>query len=124
MSEQERQTTESADRPDWIKALAHLPVRMWMCPIEEHAERRGVVTVEWIDGVAHCTAPECTLTSANVRIARCSNYREDLDRPCTGGLFFKPGDVQARCFECGAWCGSQVADYISTPPGQQVTPDA
>ena len=111
--------TESAARTDWIKALAHLPVRMWMCPIEEHAERRGVVTVEWIDGVAHCTAPGCSLTSANVRVARCTNVIEHPDltaTPCPGGLYFKPGDVQARCYECGAWCGSQVADYISSPP--------
>ena len=110
-------TNPSRDRgrPAWLDALADVPIRAWACPLPEHAERRDEVTVLWVDGVAHCTAPGCLLTSVNVRVARCTKYREDLDQPCTGGLFFKPGDGQAQCFECGAWCGSQVADYIDGP---------
>src|SRR5262245_32166556 len=40
-------------------------VRFWQCPIPEHQDRRGVVTVKWQDDVAHCTAEGCTYTSAN-----------------------------------------------------------
>lgn len=44
--------------------FGNVPVRFWVCPIDEHRERRGVVTVRWKDGVAHCTAPGCQRTSA------------------------------------------------------------
>jgi hypothetical protein len=40
-------------------------VRFWQCPVPEHRDRRGVVTVEWRDDVAHCTAGGCTYTSVN-----------------------------------------------------------
>lgn len=38
--------------------------RFWVCPVDEHRKRKGVVTVEWRDGVAHCTQPGCDITSA------------------------------------------------------------
>lgn len=50
---------------DEFPELANTPVRFWTCPIREHRRpREPVVTVEWIDGIAHCTAPGCTNTSA------------------------------------------------------------
>jgi formylglycine-generating enzyme required for sulfatase activity len=56
---------------DWLEALGDTPVRIrfWVCPVREHGDRtdaRGwpVVTVEWRDGVAYCTAPDCDRTSA------------------------------------------------------------
>jgi hypothetical protein len=42
-------------------------IRFWVCPTDEHRERRDVVTVEWVDGIAHCTADGCTNTSARPR---------------------------------------------------------
>lgn len=39
-------------------------VRFWVCPIWEHGERRAV-TVRWLDGVAYCTFPGCTRSSAD-----------------------------------------------------------
>lgn len=55
--------SEETERLDEL--LASLPpmrVRMWSCWIRAHADRKAV-TVEWIDDVAHCTAPGCELTS-------------------------------------------------------------
>jgi hypothetical protein len=45
--------------------LLNARVRFWQCPVPEHKDRRGVVTVEWRDDVAHCTADGCTYTSVN-----------------------------------------------------------
>ena len=49
------------------------------------------------------------------RVAVCGNLveRDDLtaDR-CPGFLLFRAQDAQARCLECGAWCGAQVATYV------------
>lgn len=106
------------DEEEWERTrqiLLNAKVKIWFCPVQEHAERRGVVTVEWIDGVAHCTADGCDLTSANVKVAMCTNtFWKDDGTPmaCEGALYFKPGDVQAKCVECGAWCGSMVAKYV------------
>lgn len=49
------------------QALGNARVRFWMCPIDDHRERHNVVTVEWVDGIAHCTAEGCTHTSARPR---------------------------------------------------------
>lgn len=49
----------------------------------------------------------------SVRIARCDNYREDLDEPCAGRLRFEPDDLEAACDTCGARCGSMVAKYLN-----------
>ncbi|GAB7053225.1 hypothetical protein [Catenuloplanes indicus] len=43
-------------------------VRFWTCPVRAHRERLDengwpVVTVEWRNGIAHCTAPRCNQTS-------------------------------------------------------------
>jgi hypothetical protein len=48
-----------------------------------------------------------------VRIARCDNYREDLDEACTGRLHFQPDDLEAPCDTCGARCGRLVASYLN-----------
>lgn len=45
------------------------------------------------------------------RRARCANKIEPDGRPCPGALLFYPGDPQAQCSNCGAWCGAMVADY-------------
>jgi hypothetical protein len=54
---------------------------------------------------------------SNIRIARCDNYREDLDQPCDGRLHFKPGDIEAPCDTCGARCGYLVAKYLNGRSG-------
>lgn len=52
-----------------------------------------------------------------VRYAHCSNdiEHDDPDRlwyeNCPGRLAFEPTDRYAACPECGATCGSLVADY-------------
>jgi hypothetical protein len=115
-------------RPSLREVLGNAVVRFWVCPVPEHGDRKNesgwpVVTVEWIDGVAHCTMPDCGLTSENVRIALCTNYLEIEDKPCDGILRFLPDDVQAACPSCGAWCGYMVANYVRpftvNPPGAQ-----
>lgn len=51
-----------------------------------------------------------------VRLARCTNYREDVDRPCDGVLAFRtPPASDAACGTCGARCGYMVADYVESP---------
>lgn len=62
-----------------------------------------------------CGLPESAQVHRALLVARCHNYREDLDRPCTGFLHFGAGDLQARCDTCFAWCGHMVADYIDGP---------
>jgi hypothetical protein len=50
-----------SDIPEEIKRAR---VVFWTCLIREHRDRRSPEgTVEWVDGVAHCTAPGCELTS-------------------------------------------------------------
>jgi hypothetical protein len=56
------------DLPDWMEVIGSARIRFWVCPIREHRHRtdaRGwpVVTVEWRNGIAHCTAPDCDRTS-------------------------------------------------------------
>ena len=46
-------------KPLWELFDLDVPVRFWVCPIDEHRERKGVVTVEWDGDVAHCTYPGC-----------------------------------------------------------------
>lgn len=58
----------------------------------------------------------CPTLAVFGRVAACENYLELEDRLCGGYLVFAPNDVQARCLSCGAWCGAQVADYISPQP--------
>lgn len=52
----------------WPAELLNAPVQFWLCPVPEHREHSEdrPVTVEWRDGVAHCTAPGCDKTSAPV----------------------------------------------------------
>lgn len=45
--------------------LMKAPVRFWCCPVPEHRDRRGVVTVEWRGDIACCTEPTCSNTSAS-----------------------------------------------------------
>ena len=62
-----RETPRSSECSDPFCAehspLMNAPVRFWSCPVDEHRDRRGVVTVEWRQGVAHCTATDCERTS-------------------------------------------------------------
>lgn len=56
------------DLGDLEAAVGNARVRFWTCPVREHGDRndeRGwpVVTVEWRDGVARCTAPGCVHAS-------------------------------------------------------------
>ena len=53
-----------AEFDELIALLGNVRIRFWVCPIDEHRERRDAVTVEWVDGIAHCTAEGCTNTSA------------------------------------------------------------
>ncbi len=50
--------------------LLNARVRFWQCPIEEHRRRRGVVTVEWTDDIAHCTVDGCERNSTQARPTR------------------------------------------------------
>lgn len=55
----------------WMEAIGNARVRFWVCPVREHGDRRdgrgwSVVTVDWRDGVAYCTAPGCDHSSAEV----------------------------------------------------------
>ncbi len=50
----------------WADFL-NMPIRFWVCPVDEHRRRQGVVTVEWEGDVAHCTWPGCNRTSADER---------------------------------------------------------
>jgi len=64
-----------------VKAGAR--VRFWTCPVRAHRERRDengwpAGTVEWRDGIAHCTAPGCDQTSRLRKAAEVLNEpRED-----------------------------------------------
>ena len=56
------------------------------------------------------------MTAYPPRIARCANVVEYPDltaAPCAGLLHFAPGDPQAQCDTCGAWCGAGVTDYLN-----------
>jgi hypothetical protein len=53
-----------AERRHLREILGNARIVAWVCPIESHGDRRGVVTVEWdADDVAHCTYRGCTFTS-------------------------------------------------------------
>lgn len=50
------------------------------------------------------------------RLAACTHQIEQADLTvalCSGFLLFSPGDRQARCNVCRAWCGAHVANYLS-----------
>jgi hypothetical protein len=69
------------------EALNNVPVRFWVCPVLEHRRRtdkRGgpVVTVEWDQGIAYCTAPGCGRSSDDPRGCNCEEY--DCDGSCCG----------------------------------------
>lgn len=51
-------------------------IRFWQCPIKEHGERRGGVTVTWHMGVASCTAEGCELNSDRTTRASQVAYSE------------------------------------------------
>lgn len=57
--------TEEPWMQEFLDALDAANVRalLWFCPIAWHGER-DTVTVEWRDGVGHCTAVGCSHTSA------------------------------------------------------------
>ena len=45
---------------DWFReSVGNLRVRFWICPIAEHANRRGVTTVVWDGDIASCTVDGC-----------------------------------------------------------------
>lgn len=53
---------------DLLAVLDNVRIQFWTCPVVEHRRRTAasggpVVTVEWRDGIAHCTAPDCVQTS-------------------------------------------------------------
>lgn len=54
---------EATTLREMLELLADVPVRFWQCPVEEHAERKGEVTVRWDGDTAHCTADGCPRTS-------------------------------------------------------------
>lgn len=69
------------DRHDRLREIfANARVVAWVCPVEEHGNRRGVVTVDWDDGVAHCTFSGCGRTSRPQRIqqSRTPGWRKPL----------------------------------------------
>lgn len=47
---------------EMLESLPDATVRIWFCLNERHRKRLPV-SVEWIDGVAHCATPGCPLTS-------------------------------------------------------------
>lgn len=80
-----------------LEALGKAKVAFWTCLVRHHGERRGpqgqiIQTVKWIDGVAHCTAPGCELTSAET-----SHYR-DIVVEVYGERFFQAGWEAAMRF--------------------------
>lgn len=76
------QTPKAEDDGSWFRELAELigdvRVRFWVCPVREHRDR-DTVTVEWVDGIAHCTAPGCANTSAPAR-SRLSEFTEETSK--------------------------------------------
>lgn len=59
-----------------------------------------------------------TVEGRRVLIARCENYREDLDQPCTGRLRYRWGQIEAACDTCGGFCGVAVADWVEVVSGR------
>ena len=93
----------------------------WVCPYTgrhhpSYADREGEVLhlgQEW-----YCMVPGCTQSSEAVRVAWCHNFIEHPDATaarCTGTLYFRPEDQQAKCVVCGAWCGRGVTEYLTGP---------
>lgn len=63
-------TSRAERRADWLATFGSAPVDVWWCPIRSHQDRLTddgwpVVTVEWRDGVAYCTDPDCDRSSAD-----------------------------------------------------------
>lgn len=59
-----------AERREFRELIGSLPFRAWICADESHHNQPGEPTrviVDWdADGIAHCTTPGCTNTSADV----------------------------------------------------------
>lgn len=71
-------------------------------------DRRGPAPVPGRHGMSH----------SQVLVARCDNYLEAEDKPCTGTLRFRWGMVQAACGACGGWCGIAVANWLTVEGGK------
>lgn len=58
------------DLDELLALIGDLPIQFWTCPVEGHSEGTWrtelVQTVEWRGNVAHCLAPNCGRTSADV----------------------------------------------------------
>jgi hypothetical protein len=54
-------------------------------------------------------------------VARCENFREDVEQPCTGRIRYRWGQPDAACDTCDGRCGVAVADWISVEPAPDTT---
>lgn len=92
--------------------------------VSDAARRDGVATTPTTPTAlrvlaAHllAVADQSDTTAPPVQLARCENYREDLDMPCDGVLAFRdPPDREASCGTCGGRCGRLVANYFPPTP--------
>lgn len=73
----------------------------------------------WACGTCAADGPvpwPCVTLQALGQVAVCGGLLEQLDgsaSECGGVVFYRPRDVEARCVECGAYCGRDVATYVS-----------
>jgi hypothetical protein len=67
--------------------------------------------------------PDSGQDEGPVLVARCENYREDLDQPCTSTLRYRCGMIQAACDTCGGYCGVAVARWTEVASRRAVADD-
>lgn len=79
---------------EMLAALDNVAVVIWFCPArKQHTIPAGEPTVSWTDGIAHCLAGDCDITSADTRLAANRWDIEEAPVLASDGI---PADVLAR----------------------------
>lgn len=103
-----------------ITYVDHWPDSTGRRQSRKHEVYVGSSPIEFMRELLDNTTPS-TIPEGWQRLARCTNYREDLDQPCDGTLPYGPDDIEAACGTCGARCGYMVAEYLDDKPHHQIT---
>lgn len=116
--------------PEWQRIRAWLgegDAAMEFCPACGHAADHSGGQCMWVtdyndaEGYSHQRACSC---APDVLVARCENYREDVDAPCAGRIRYRWGQTQAACDTCGGYCGVAVAAWERVEPAAPAVPAA
>lgn len=80
---------------DVPKEILNAPIRFWTCIVSSHRN------VEWVDGIAHCLAEGCEVTSEDTE-RYLDLFREIFLCPVGSEIrAWRPEDGDQRCQLCG-----------------------